>query len=102
MTGKNIPEINDLHQYEDFIKEYVSLSIDVGNKYSFNFPNHNPLIGISNRIEDILGESFNVSNRKLFFQTTRLFYHYIELLDSLVNIKEEGVIFEKNAGFKSK
>lgn len=99
LTGETINPISSKEEYTEFLKQFVSIAIETGKQYNFRLPNQNPLIGISNRIEDILGESFRTSNKSLYLQTIHLLSIYLNLLGSIVELPKESTQFEENSGY---
>jgi hypothetical protein len=102
LTGKTIKTIKSKEEFNKFLKSFFSIALKTGNNYQFQLPHKNSLVGISNRIEDILGESFRTSNQSLYFQTIDLFGIYIELLGGIVKINNASSHFEQISGFDSR
>ena len=99
LTGDDLPSVSQAN-YRGFLQEFVRKAVDAGAVYSFHAPKKNPLIGISNRIEDILGKAFETSNQNLFLQTMHLQYLFVDVIESMVHIPESARDFENRVGYR--
>ena len=87
---------------EKCISEIIATAIEVGGKYELSKPDANPLIRISNRLEDTLGESFRTSNDRLFKDAVQILGELIDLHFSLLCIDDSAKQFESRAGYEAR
>ena len=99
LTGKKIPLIDSQFNLQQFLKDLTNIAASTGMAYSFKIPEQNHLIGIANRIEDILGQAFENSSESLYIQVINLENIYEQLLDSIVERTHAMNDFESRSGF---
>jgi tetratricopeptide (TPR) repeat protein len=100
LTGCHIPKITSIDILTKAMQDMVASAIIIGCKYKVGSPGNNPLAGIGNRIEDILGIAFESANKRLYYQAVHLQYMFITLAEAIVQIPEDSSEFESRAGYR--
>lgn len=99
LTAKKMPLIDSQVSLQQFLAEFSNIAIKTGSGYIFKMPHQNHLIGIANRIEDILGKAFDYSSKSLFYDVINLENIFEKLIDSIVERTDATNDFESRSGF---